>query len=148
MRTRERTRRGFSSFARCQCHRRYPTAWGVRACFEIAWGPAARDFGCGQGGEDRASPQRAVRSEPTQAADKRPAAGGFSRKGPPAFVAPQSKIHEGYSLSSRLAIRLFPRKQDPTQFQNTLLGIRLFTPPLLHRSTSGRCHPRLITPYT
>ena len=46
----------------------------VRACFKIAWGPAARDFGCGQGGEDRASPQRAVRAEPTQAADKRPAA--------------------------------------------------------------------------
>jgi hypothetical protein len=46
----------------------------LRACFEIAWDPAARDFGRGQGGEDRASPQRAVRSEPTQAVAKRPAA--------------------------------------------------------------------------
>src|SRR5882672_10989088 len=46
---------------------------------QIAWGPAARDFGCGQGGEGAsarapASPQRAVRAEPTQAAGKRPAA--------------------------------------------------------------------------
>ena len=49
-------------------------AWRFRACFKIAWGPAARDFGRGQDGEDRASPQRAVRSEPTQATDKRPAA--------------------------------------------------------------------------
>ena len=46
----------------------------LRACLKIAWGPAARDFGCGQGGEARASPQRAVRAEPTQAAGKRPAA--------------------------------------------------------------------------
>jgi len=37
-------------------------------------GPAAGDFGCGQGGEFRASPQRAVRNEPTPATDKRPAA--------------------------------------------------------------------------
>ncbi len=50
----------------------------LRACFKIAWGPAARDFGCGQGGEAGASPQRAVTAELTQAADKRPAAGGFS----------------------------------------------------------------------
>jgi len=47
---------------------------GLRACPKIARGPAARDFGCGQGGEVRASPTRAVRTEPTQATDKRPAA--------------------------------------------------------------------------
>jgi len=46
----------------------------IRACPKIARGPAARDFGCGQGGEVRASPTRAVRTEPTQATDKRPAA--------------------------------------------------------------------------
>src|SRR6266852_154614 len=45
-----------------------------RACLETTRGAAARDFGCGQGGEFRASPQRAVRNEPTPATDKRPAA--------------------------------------------------------------------------
>jgi hypothetical protein len=44
------------------------------ACLKIRNGAAARDFGCGQGGEVRASPQRAVRTEPTRATDKRPAA--------------------------------------------------------------------------
>jgi hypothetical protein len=44
------------------------------ACLKIERGPAARDFGCGQGGEVRASPQRAVRAEPTMATSKRPAA--------------------------------------------------------------------------
>src|SRR5258708_11032602 len=47
---------------------------GLRACFKIGRGPAARDFGRGQGGEFRASPQRPVRNEPTQATGKRPAA--------------------------------------------------------------------------
>src|SRR5205809_5237209 len=46
----------------------------LRACLKIPWSPAARDFGCGQGGEGGASPQRAVTTEPTQATDKRPAA--------------------------------------------------------------------------
>ncbi len=52
----------------------------LRACLKITWSPAARDFGCGQGGEVRAglangaSPQRVVTAEPTQATDKRPAA--------------------------------------------------------------------------
>src|SRR6267143_6446806 len=45
-----------------------------RACFKISRRPAARDFGCGQGGEFRASPHRAVRNEPTPATGKRPAA--------------------------------------------------------------------------
>src|SRR5216683_7113324 len=47
---------------------------GLRACLETTRGAAARDFGCGQGGEFRASPQRAVRNEPTPATGKRPAA--------------------------------------------------------------------------
>src|SRR5579863_1809844 len=46
----------------------------LRACFKIRRGPAAGDFGRGQGGEFRASPQRAVRNESTQATGKRPAA--------------------------------------------------------------------------
>src|SRR5436190_23933541 len=46
----------------------------LRACLKIAWGPAARDFGGGQGGEAGASPQRAVTAEPTPANAKRSAA--------------------------------------------------------------------------
>ena len=45
----------------------------LRACLEIARGAAARDFGFGQGGEEGASPQRAVPTEPTPDKDKRPA---------------------------------------------------------------------------
>src|SRR5882762_5305976 len=45
-----------------------------RACLKIGWGPAARDFGGGQGGEVGASPQRAVTAEPTQVTGKRSAA--------------------------------------------------------------------------
>src|SRR6266404_3994413 len=51
-----------------------PRPIALRACLETTRGAAARDFGCGQGGEFRASPQRAVRNEPTPATDKRPAA--------------------------------------------------------------------------
>src|SRR6266849_9399902 len=47
---------------------------GSRACFKISRRPAARDFGRDLGGEFRASPQRAVRNEPTPATGKRPAA--------------------------------------------------------------------------
>src|SRR5262245_37425639 len=43
----------------------------LRACLKIGWGPAAKDFGWGQGGEAGASPQRAVTAEPTQAPGKR-----------------------------------------------------------------------------
>ena len=46
----------------------------LRACLKIEKGPAARDFGCGRGGEVRASPRRAVRAEPTKSTGKRPAA--------------------------------------------------------------------------
>src|SRR6185436_8069024 len=46
----------------------------LRACLKTAWGPAARDFGFGQGGESGASPQRAVTLEPTQSKGKRAAA--------------------------------------------------------------------------
>jgi len=45
------------------------------------------------------------------------------RGGAAGFVAPQSKIHEGYSPSSRLAIRLAASAiPSPIYFQNTLQG--------------------------
>jgi hypothetical protein len=46
----------------------------LRACLKIAGRSAAKDFGGGQGGEVGASPQRAVTTEPTPVAAKRPAA--------------------------------------------------------------------------
>ena len=54
--------------------RRLITALGLRACLKTTRDAAARDFGCGQGGEVGASPQRAVTTEPTPATGKRPAA--------------------------------------------------------------------------
>src|SRR5713226_4212295 len=60
---------------RCASFERHgPRALALRACLETTRGAAARDFGCGQGGEVEASPQRAVTTEPTPATDKRPAA--------------------------------------------------------------------------
>ena len=54
-----------------------------RACIKMESGPAAADFGCGQGGELRASSKRAVSNEPTPATGKRRAVReGFSRKRP------------------------------------------------------------------
>src|SRR5437016_9066247 len=47
---------------------------GLRACLKMGRGPAAGNFGGYQGGEEGASPQRAVTDEPTQVAAKRPAA--------------------------------------------------------------------------
>src|SRR6185437_9916085 len=63
---------------------------------------------------------------------KDPPPGGFSRKRPSGFVAPQSKIHQGYSPSSRLAIRPFPRKQHPAEFSDRLLIRRGKRLPVLH----------------
>src|SRR5260370_36307557 len=69
--------RGLSNFSLCEIW--CPPA--LRACLETTRGAAARDFGCGQGGEVEASPQRAVTTEPTPATDKRPAARtGFAEK--------------------------------------------------------------------
>ena len=101
-------------------NRIYVLTPALRACLKITRGAAARDFGFGQGGEASASPQRAVPTEPTPDKGKRPAAGRFSRTGPPGFVAPQSKTHEGYSPSSRLASQPFARKQHPLEFSDSL----------------------------
>src|SRR5438552_6750151 len=87
-------------------------AINLRACFKIAWGPAARDFGRGQDGEDRASPQRAVRSEPTQATDKMPAARRVFAEKAGWLRCSSVRDRCGYPPSSRLAIQPFPRKQD------------------------------------
>src|SRR5207245_2392365 len=105
---------------------------GLRACLETTRGAAARDFGCGQGGEFRASPQRAVRNEPTPATDKRPAARRvFGEKAvwlrcssvedPPgifSFVAPR---HPAFSpktaplVVSKQALRAVAGRQPSTQ---------------------------------
>jgi len=50
----------------------------LRACLRIESGPAAVDFGGGQGGEACASPQRAAMAEPTPANAKRRAEGPLS----------------------------------------------------------------------
>src|SRR2546421_5351407 len=93
----------------------------ARACLKIPWGPAAGDFGGGQGGEAGASPQRAVTAEPTRAAAKRSAARRvFAEKA--AWLRCSSVTDPcGYAPSSRLALQPFPRKQDLTQFSDRLL---------------------------
>src|SRR5260370_40619759 len=69
----------------------------LRACFKISRRPAARDFGRGQGGESRASPQRAVRNEPTPATGKRPAARRvFGQKA--AWLRPARECHRSCSV--------------------------------------------------
>ena len=88
----------------------------LRACFKIPWGPAARNFGCGQGGEAGASPKRAVRAEPTQATAKRTAARRvFAEK---AAWLRCSSVTDPFWVCSLVAPRHlpFPRKQDSTQF--------------------------------
>ena len=55
-----------------------PLRDALRACLRIESGTAAVDFGGGQGGEACASPQRAVKAEPTPANAKRRAEGPLS----------------------------------------------------------------------
>src|SRR5258707_10052016 len=96
-----------------------------RACLETTRGAAARDFGCGQGGEFRASPQRAVRNEPTQATGKRPAARRvFGQK---AVCLRCSLVTDrcGYAPSSRLAIRPFARKTGPLRILKQALRTKV-----------------------
>ena len=47
----------------------------LRACLKMRMGPAAGSFGGWQGGSVSASPQRAVRTEPTQPTGERTAEG-------------------------------------------------------------------------
>src|SRR5260370_138561 len=80
---------------------------GLRACFKISRGPAARDFGCGQGGEFRASPQRAVRNEPRPATGKRPSG----------FVAPRSQTAAGMLPRRASPSGLLPENRPPANFK-------------------------------
>src|SRR5256712_12268596 len=79
-------------------------------------GAAARDFGCGQGGEFRASPQRAVRNESTPATDKRPAARRvFGEK---AVWLRCSSVEDPPGIFSFVAPSgLFPENSAPRSFQ-------------------------------
>src|SRR6266705_174461 len=88
----------------------------LRACLETTRGAAARDFGCGQGGEFRASPQRAVRNEPTPATDKRPAARRvFGEK---AVWLRCSSVEDPPGIFSFVAPSgLFPENSAPRSFQ-------------------------------
>ena len=94
----------------------------LRAYLETTRGAAAMDFGCGQGGEFRASPQRAVRNESTPATDKRPAARRvFGEKA--VWLRP---ARECFRSCSVVAVRsasfvapsgLFPENSAPRSFQ-------------------------------
>src|SRR4029079_7308607 len=122
------SRRSDRSLRRCEC----PTTHTgrvirrkiVRACLKIAWGPAARDFGCGQGGEAGASPQRAVTAEPTKATGKRPAARRVFEEKAGWLRCSSVGDRCGYPPSSRLAIRPFPRKQDSHGIFRQALSLR------------------------
>jgi len=78
----------------------------LRACLKIARGAAARDFGCGPGGEVGASPQRAVTTEPTLAQAKRPAA----RR----VIAPQVVRLRGSSVTDPPVVFSFVTPRHPT----------------------------------
>jgi hypothetical protein len=67
----------------------------IRACLQIGRRAAARDFGCGPGGEVGASPQRTVTTEPTPPTAKRPAALRVARPYLFGFVPPSSQSHSG-----------------------------------------------------
>src|SRR6266511_5353467 len=84
-----------------------------RACLKIPWSPAARDFGCSQGGEVGASPQRAVTAEPTLAAGKRPAARRVFAEKAGWLRCSSVTARCGDAPSSRLAIQAFSTKTGP-----------------------------------
>src|SRR6266545_7387886 len=67
--------------------------------FRFCW----RLFGLLARRERRAYPQRSVRSEQRSQQAKEPQPAGAGRRRARGFVARQSKIHKGYSPSSRLA---------------------------------------------
>src|SRR6266851_473089 len=92
------------------------TCKSLRACLETTRGASARDFGCGQGGEFRASPQRAVRNESTPATDKRPAARRvFGEK---AVWLRCSSVEDPPGIFSFVAPSgLFPENSAPRSFQ-------------------------------
>ena len=91
---------------------------GLRARLKSEWGPAARDFGTGRGGETRASPQRAVRVEPTKASAKRPAARRVFEQRAGSLRC--SSVRDHWRVSSLLAPRdpaLSSKTGSPLTFQ-------------------------------
>jgi len=93
-------------------------------------GAAAGDFGRGQGGEVRASPQRAVRTEPTQSTGKRPAA----RR----VFAPKALWLRCSSVTERLRLCSFvaPRHRA---FGAKTAPLRIFRQSLSSESANYRC---------
>src|ERR1700679_2161138 len=80
----------------------------IRDCLKKRRWPAAGDFGCGRGGEFRASPQRAVRDEATKPTAKSTAARRVFASKP---VAP----------SPRRARPSWTQKQAASAFSDSLL---------------------------
>jgi hypothetical protein len=77
---------------------------------------AERNFGLVRGATNehiRSDLQVRSDNEPGQ---KGPQPEGFRRKRPGDFVVPQSKIHEGYSSSSRLSAGRFGRNSNIQSF--------------------------------
>ncbi len=69
---------------------------------------AATNFGCSQGGEAHASPQRAVRAEPTPDAAKRPAVRRISKEKADCLCCSLGRSPlRGYSLARAAPLSLF-----------------------------------------
>jgi len=94
--------------------------FGFRACLKTQRGPAAREFGGGQGGEAGASPKRAATAESTRATGKRPAARRVFLETARCLRWSSVTDPSGYAPSSRLAIEPFLRKQGPSEFSDRL----------------------------
>jgi hypothetical protein len=92
----------------------------LRACLKTQRGPAAREFGGGQGGEAGASPNRAATAESTRATGKRPAARRVFSETAHCLRCSSLTDPSGYAPSSRLAIEPFLRKQGPSEFSDRL----------------------------
>ena len=92
----------------------------LRACLKTQRGPAAREFGGGQGGEAGASPKRAATAESTRATGKRPAARRVFSETARCLRCSSVTDPFGYAPSSRLAIEPFLRKQGPSEFSDRL----------------------------
>ena len=135
----------------------------LRACFKTTRSAAARDFGCGQGGEAGASPQRAVTAEPTPATDKRTAARRvFAEKAiwlrcssvedPQGIFSLVSPRHTSFSAKTAPLVVLkqaLPRAASPNApFRSRLWkstsepGIILRASVMVHARPSARHKPR------
>ena len=90
----------------------------LRARLKIARGPAARDFGGGQGGELGASPPWAVTTEPTPATGKRPAARrDFAPSAAGLCCSLSRRPMEGILLRRASPGSPFPENRTPRSFR-------------------------------